>query len=289
MNTLPATRALSAEFIDWYDGKLGGDWTGVQRISAIVAAARPRPPATDLSLFKPMGMGISDLSLGIEIVRRAQASGTGRAMAPPGLATPRIDTASQEESRSMTQITSSSAILRDISGAVAPASLDLWEPVIITGEQISTEVDRLASLHARRTGDAKRCSIHPRATAPGNGLAPGIRVVLSVLKPGEATTPIRHNSTQVSFCIRGSGYADIGGTAVRYGKFDVWNTPSFRTYTHRNDGSDLQVRLTYSNAPVLEMLNIHIVEENPAAATEPESAKADEGREDPRRKVHTAS
>ncbi len=98
VDTLPATRALSAEFIDWYDGKLGGDWTGVQRISAIVAAARPRPPATDLSLFKPMGMGISDLSLGIEIVRRAQASGTGRAMAPPGLATPRIDTASQEES-----------------------------------------------------------------------------------------------------------------------------------------------------------------------------------------------
>lgn len=98
VDTLPATRALSAEFIDWYDGKLGGDWTPVQRISAIVAAARSRPAGTDLSLFKPMGMGISDLSLGIEIVARAQASGTGRAMAPPGLATPRIDTASQEES-----------------------------------------------------------------------------------------------------------------------------------------------------------------------------------------------
>ena len=184
----------------------------------------------------------------------------------------------------MTRITSSSAILRDVSGAVAPASLDLWEPVIITGEQISTEVDRLASLARPANGRRETMLIHPRATAPGNGLAPGIRVVLSVLKPGEATTPIRHNSTQVSFCIRGSGYADIGGTAVRYGKFDVWNTPSFRTYTHRNDGSDLQVRLTYSNAPVLEMLNIHIVEENPAAATEPESSKADEGREDPRRK-----
>jgi alanine dehydrogenase len=98
VDTLPATRALSAEFIDWYDGKLGGDWTGVQRISAIVAAGRPRPAATDVSLFKPMGMGISDLSLGIEIVARAQASGTGRAMTPPGLATPRIDTASHEES-----------------------------------------------------------------------------------------------------------------------------------------------------------------------------------------------
>jgi ornithine cyclodeaminase len=98
VDTLPATRALSAEFIDWCDGKCGGDWTRVQPISAIVAAARPRPAGTDLSLFKPMGMGISDVSLGIEIVRRAEASGTGRTMPHPGLATPRISTTSKEES-----------------------------------------------------------------------------------------------------------------------------------------------------------------------------------------------
>jgi ornithine cyclodeaminase len=98
VDTLPATRALSAEFIDWYDGKRGGDWTRVQPISAIVAAARPRPAGTDLSLFKPMGMGISDVSLGIEIVRRAEASGIGGTMPHPGLATPRISTASKEES-----------------------------------------------------------------------------------------------------------------------------------------------------------------------------------------------
>jgi alanine dehydrogenase len=98
VDTLLATRALSAEFIDWYDGKCGGDWTRVQPISAIVAAARPRPGGTDLSLFKPMGMGISDVSLGIEIVRRAQASGLGRTMPHPGVATPRISTPSKEES-----------------------------------------------------------------------------------------------------------------------------------------------------------------------------------------------
>ena len=63
----------------------------------------------------------------------------------------------------------------------------------------------------------------------------------------------------------------------------MWNTPSFRTYTHRNDGDDLQVRLTYSNAPLLEMLNIHIVEERPPMA-EPESSKEGEARDDPRRK-----
>ena len=176
------------------------------------------------------------------------------------------------------------AILRDISGAVASPSLDLWEPVIITGEQISAEVERLASLPRPANGRRESLFIHPRASAPGNGLTPGIRVALSVLKPGEETAPIRHNSTQVNFCIRGSGRGNIGGTEIPYGKYDTWNTPSFRIYTHRNDGNDLQVRLTYSNAPILEMLNIHIVEENPTAPAAPDQAKADDEGADPRRK-----
>jgi alanine dehydrogenase len=98
VDTLPATRQLSAEFIEWYDGKRGGDWTSVQRISSIVAAAQPRPIDTDLSLFKPMGMGISDVALGIEIIRRAQASGIGLSFPHPGRATPRISVRSEEES-----------------------------------------------------------------------------------------------------------------------------------------------------------------------------------------------
>ena len=98
VDTLPGTRQLSAEFIDWYDGKCGGDWTRVQPISAIVAAGKPRPGTTDVSLFKPMGMGVSDVSLGIEIVRRAEASGIGRTMPDPGFGVPRISTASRQES-----------------------------------------------------------------------------------------------------------------------------------------------------------------------------------------------
>jgi alanine dehydrogenase len=98
VDTLPGTRQLSAEFTDWYDGQCGGDWTRVQPISAIVAAGKPRPGNTDVSLFKPMGMGISDVSLGIEIVRRAEASGIGRTMPDPGFAVPRISTASRQES-----------------------------------------------------------------------------------------------------------------------------------------------------------------------------------------------
>src|SRR6202022_1938718 len=113
--------------------------------------------------------------------------------------------------RGMTQ-----AIIRDISGAAAPSALDLWEPVIITGEQISAEAERLASLARPANGRREATFIHPRASAPGNGLAPGIRVVLSVLKPGEETAPIRHNSTQVNFCIGGPGPRNGGGGVVRY-------------------------------------------------------------------------
>jgi alanine dehydrogenase len=97
VDTLAGTRALSAEFIDWYEGKCASDWSPVQRISDIVAGKRARPAHSDITLFKPMGMGISDVALGIEIVRRAQASGVGQLMPAPGLATPRISIPSQKE------------------------------------------------------------------------------------------------------------------------------------------------------------------------------------------------
>jgi alanine dehydrogenase len=97
VDTFAATRELSAEFIDWYDGERAGDWSSVRRISELVAAGRPRPAGTDISLFKPMGMGISDISLGIEIIRRAQESGLGRLMPSPGFATPRLSNTLAQE------------------------------------------------------------------------------------------------------------------------------------------------------------------------------------------------
>jgi gentisate 1,2-dioxygenase len=177
------------------------------------------------------------------------------------------------------------AVIQDISGAKASDGLDLWEPVTVTGEAINAEVERLASIPRPENGRRESLLFHPRAEKLGKGLAPGIRVTLSVLKPGESTAPIRHNSTQVNFAIRGQGVAKVGDAAIKYSQFDVWNTPSFRTYTHVNDGDDLLVRLTYSNAPVLEMLNIHIVEDNPEAS----KLVVDDGKdrsdsEDPRRK-----
>ena len=152
----------------------------------------------------------------------------------------------------------------DATGISNDQALDFWAPVIITKEEIDAEVARLASLPAPVNGRRESRIVHPRAAEPGLGLAPGISVTLSVLEPGEVTRPIRHNSTQVNFCIAGSGNALVGGHEFVFSQYDVWNTPSYSTYCYRNDGPELQVRLTYSNAPLLEKLHVHLVEEEPS-------------------------
>ncbi len=143
-----------------------------------------------------------------------------------------------------------------------------WPPVIISGELIDSEVARLAELPRPANGRRQVLFVHPSAPDPGRGLTPGVQVSLDVLKPGEESVPIRHNSTQVSFCIRGSGSAHIGDRTIPFQRYDVWSHPSWQTYFHRNTGKDLQVRLTYSNAALLEMMRVHLVEEG-APATGP--------------------
>jgi gentisate 1,2-dioxygenase len=150
----------------------------------------------------------------------------------------------------------------DQTGLTTPA-LDLWPALLVPKEAIDAEVSRLAELPAPPNGRRSAAIVHPRAQAPGLGLAPGIRVSLDVLKPGEQTTPIRHNSTQVNFCIQGGGYAVVGGRRIGFECYDVWNIPSMHTYWHVNDGAMLQVRLTYSNAALLEKMNVHVVDQNP--------------------------
>ena len=146
-----------------------------------------------------------------------------------------------------------------------PKPLELWEPVLITKEQIEAEVERLASQPRPANGRRQSLIVHPRwqELGVGPGLNPGVGVTLEVLKPGEETTPIRHNSTQINFCIRGNGTAIIAGKRIQYGRYDTFNFPSMATYRHVNDSGDIHVRLCYSNAPLLEKLNVHIVEDDP--------------------------
>ena len=138
-----------------------------------------------------------------------------------------------------------------------------WWPVTITREQIESEIERLSSVARPANGRRQVQFIHPSANPATPGLNPGVRVTLDVLLPGEETSPVRHNSTQVNFCIRGSGRTIVGGRQIAFQQYDVWNHPSYRPYRHINDGKQVQVRLTYSNAPLLEMLRVHVVDEDP--------------------------
>jgi gentisate 1,2-dioxygenase len=168
------------------------------------------------------------------------------------------------------------------SGLDTARPADAWPPVLISREQITAEIERLADLPRPANGRRQTRFVHPSACALGEGLNPGVEVTLDVLKPGEETAPIRHNATQVNFCIRGSGHTVVGGRRIDFAQYDVWNHPSFATYRHVNDGGDVQARLTYSNAPLLRLLRVHLVDEHPP--TEPDLAIVEETSDDPARR-----
>jgi gentisate 1,2-dioxygenase len=157
----------------------------------------------------------------------------------------------------------------DRSGYKAPP-IELWDPVIVTKEDMEAEIERLASIDRPDNGRRQSLIVHPdwEKLGVGPGLQPGIRVTLEVLKPGEQSAPIRHNSTQVNFCIQGAGHSLVNGQKVAFRQYDVWNFPSMATYWHVNDSNKIHARLTYSNAPLLEKMNVHVVDENPPTMLE---------------------
>ncbi len=146
----------------------------------------------------------------------------------------------------------------------------IWKPLLITREMIEAEVERLASLPRPANGKRIGRIIHPSA-GPGMGLSPGTEVSLQVLKPGEQTSFTRTNANQVELCLRGAGSL-LGEKSLRLSRQSVWTVPPMRPYAHRNDGQDLWVRLTYSNAALLQQLGV-IYEEDDVEirATETES------------------
>ena len=74
VDTITGVRELSAEFREQF-GDDQAAWESVRPISQVIAEGAMRPEGCDLTLFKAMGMGISDLALGIEVLARAEAQG----------------------------------------------------------------------------------------------------------------------------------------------------------------------------------------------------------------------
>lgn len=79
---LPNVQKASREFIDRF-GPEGDNWASVQVLSDYVTGKRQRQHGDRLTLFKAMGMGISDLSIAVAAYRRALERGVGKAIPQP--------------------------------------------------------------------------------------------------------------------------------------------------------------------------------------------------------------
>lgn len=97
-DSVPQVRRLSREFIEAF-GEDDQLWSRVRPLSELVVAG-DRPAAhADLTLFKAMGMGISDLSLGIAVLKRARMLGLGTPLPDITRQSPRLTRAAQNEDR----------------------------------------------------------------------------------------------------------------------------------------------------------------------------------------------
>ncbi|HXP31397.1 MAG TPA: hypothetical protein VN832_09930 [Stellaceae bacterium] len=75
VDSVAGARELSTEFRERF-GDDAAAWQSVLPISRLIAEDIRRPANCDLTLFKAMGMGLSDLALGIEVLARAERRGT---------------------------------------------------------------------------------------------------------------------------------------------------------------------------------------------------------------------
>jgi ornithine cyclodeaminase/alanine dehydrogenase-like protein (mu-crystallin family) len=87
VDNLPGVQQLSRELMTRSATR---GWDGVLPLSKLIAAGRRREARDDVTLFKAMGMGISDLALGAELVLRARRRGIGRTIAQPKKVKPRL-------------------------------------------------------------------------------------------------------------------------------------------------------------------------------------------------------
>lgn len=157
-------------------------------------------------------------------------------------------------------------------GSKPAKDMNFWPAIVIPKEDIDREIERLSDMVRPANGRRISSIVHPYATGPVLGLAPGIDVTINVLLPGEETVPIRQNSNHIAMCIEGSGEAIIGADTIAFNRFDVWNTPSMMLYRFRNSSDMRCVFLSYSNAPLLERLEVHFVEEDPPILPPPTGA-----------------
>jgi ornithine cyclodeaminase/alanine dehydrogenase-like protein (mu-crystallin family) len=88
VDDVTSVRRASRELMERFGSDDAG-WSKVRPIGEIIAENAQRPAGCDVTLFKAMGMGLSDLSVAVMALERARAQGIGRAINHPIRAVPR--------------------------------------------------------------------------------------------------------------------------------------------------------------------------------------------------------
>ncbi len=89
VDSLAGVQRNSREFIDRFGALDSGRWDTVQTLADVIAGRTHPATSGDLTLFKAMGMGISDLAVARLVIERARDRKIGTPIAPRRPASPR--------------------------------------------------------------------------------------------------------------------------------------------------------------------------------------------------------
>jgi ornithine cyclodeaminase/alanine dehydrogenase-like protein (mu-crystallin family) len=91
VDNLVNVQNTSREFTDYF-GSPGASWAKVETLGQRIMSGGRRPEATDLTLFKSVGMGLADLAVAVPAYETAQQRGLGTKIAYPTRSAARWET-----------------------------------------------------------------------------------------------------------------------------------------------------------------------------------------------------
>jgi len=89
VDSVEQTRKLSQEFNEFY-GDSDEEWAAVKRLADFAGDEVRRPAGADVTLFKAMGVGIADVSIGLFVYQQARENRIGAALSAPSPSRPRL-------------------------------------------------------------------------------------------------------------------------------------------------------------------------------------------------------
>jgi ornithine cyclodeaminase/alanine dehydrogenase-like protein (mu-crystallin family) len=93
VDSVAQAQKLSKELMEFIGSSDQEGWKQVMSLAELVAARVSREASDDITLFKSLGMGISDLALGMQVYQKARELGLGCELSHPQRVPPRLSAA----------------------------------------------------------------------------------------------------------------------------------------------------------------------------------------------------